>query len=73
MKNITIKYGVDSITKQVDAGFTIGDLKGDDGIRAGLGYGDNVNALINGVAQGCSTVIPDGAVVTIETAANTKA
>lgn len=73
MKNITIKYGVDSINKQVDASFTIGDLKEDDAIRAGLGYGDNVNALINGVAQCDDVLISDGAIVTIETAANQKA
>lgn len=73
MKNITIKYGVDQLTKQVDADFTVSDLKADDAIRAGLGYGDNINVLINGVAQNDCVNIPDGAVVTIETAANTKA
>ena len=46
MKNITVKYGVDSITKQVEDDFTFGDR---------------------------STVIPAGATVRLETAANTKA
>lgn len=73
MKNITVQYGVDSATKQVDANFTIGDLKESDSFRAGLGYGDNINCLINGVAQGDDVVIPTCATVKIETAANQKA
>ena len=30
MKNITVKYGVDQITKQVEAGFSFGDLQNSD-------------------------------------------
>ena len=73
MKKITVEYGVDSITKQVDSGFTFGDLQDCDAIKAALGYGDNTKALVNGIEQGRSTVIPDGATVRLETAANTKA
>lgn len=73
MKKITVEYGVDSITKQVGGNFTIGDLQEDDSFKAALGYGDNTKALINGIEQDRRTVIPDGAVVRLETAANTKA
>jgi hypothetical protein len=73
MKQITVEYGVDSITKQVENGFTIGDLQENDAIKGALGHGDNTKALINGIEQNRQTVIPDGATVRLETAANTKA
>ena len=73
MKNITVKYGVDSITKQVESGLTFGDLQENDSIKGALGYGDNVKALVEGIEQNRNTVIPDGAIVRLETAANTKA
>ena len=73
MKKITVEYGVDSINKQVASNFTIGDLQEDDAIKGALGFGDNTKALINGIEQNRQTVIPDGATVRIETAANTKA
>lgn len=73
MKTITVKYGVDIVTKQVEAGMTIADLKENEGIQAALGFGDNINCLINGVAQCDDVNIPDGATVKIETAANRKA
>lgn len=72
-KTITVKYGVDQFTSEVDAGYTVGQLKEDDKFQTALGYGDNVNVLIEGVAQGGCVNIPNGAVVKIETAANTKA
>jgi hypothetical protein len=73
MKRITVQYGVDVVTKQVESGFTIGDLQASDSIKATLGYGDNTKALIGGIEQHRQTVIPDGATVRLETAANTKA
>jgi hypothetical protein len=73
MKNITVKYGVDSITKQVEDGFTFGDLQENDSFQAALGFGDRTKALVEGIEQDRSTVIPAGATVRLETAANTKA
>ena len=73
MKTITVQYGVDSLTKQVDSSFTFGDLQESDSFKAALGYGDNTKALVNGIEQSRTTVIPDGATVRLETAANTKA
>ena len=73
MKKITVEYGVDSINKQVESDFTIGDLQESDSIKAALGFGDNTKALINGIEQNRQMVIPDGTTVRLETAANTKA
>jgi hypothetical protein len=73
MKNITVKYGVDSITKQVGSDFTFGDLQESDSFKAALGFGDNTKALVDGIEQSRGTVIPEGATVRLETAANTKA
>ena len=73
MKTITVQYGVDSLTKQVDSSFTFGDLQESDSFKAALGYGDNTKALVNGIEQSRTTVIPDGATVRLDTAANTKA
>ena len=73
MKTITVKYGVDSITKQVVDEVTFGDLQEDDSFKAALGYGDRTKALVEGIEQNSETVIPAGATVRLETAANTKA
>lgn len=73
MKTITVKYGVDQITKQVETDFTFGDLQDSDQFKAALGYGDKTKALVDGIEQNRDTVIPAGATVRIETAANTKA
>ena len=73
MKTITVKYGVDQITKQVEGGFTFGELQDSDNFKSALGFGDNTKALVDGIEQNRETVIPAGATVRIETAANTKA
>ena len=73
MKNITVKYGVDSITKQVQDDFTFGDLQDSDSFKAALGFGDRTKALVDGIEQDRATVIPASATVRLETAANTKA
>jgi hypothetical protein len=73
MKNITVQYGVDSMNKQVEDDFTFGDLQESDTFKAALGFGDNTKALMDGIEQARGTVIPPGATVRLETAANTKA
>jgi hypothetical protein len=73
MKAITVKYGVDSMSKQVEDDFTFGDLAESDPFKAALGFGDNVKALVEGIEQDKVTPIPAGATVRLETAANTKA
>ncbi|PZN72067.1 MAG: hypothetical protein DM484_25030 [Candidatus Methylumidiphilus alinenensis] len=73
MKTITVKYGVDQITKQVEDDFTFGDLQASDSFKAALGFGDNTKTLVDGIEQNRDTIIPAGTTVRIETAANTKA
>jgi hypothetical protein len=73
MKNITVKYGVDSIIKQVEDDFTFGDLQVSDAFKAALGFGDKTKALVEGIEQESGTEIPAGVTVRLETAANTKA
>jgi hypothetical protein len=73
MTKITVQYGVDSVTKQVDSGFTFGELQQSDAFKGALGFGDNTKALVGGIEQNRNTIIPDGAMVRLETAANTKA
>lgn len=73
MKSITVKYGVDSINKQVEDDFTFGELQENDTFKAVLGFGDNIKALVEGIEQSRATVIPAGAIVRLETAANSKA
>jgi hypothetical protein len=73
MKNITVKYGVDSITKQVESGFHLWRSAGKRFDQGRAGLGDNTKALVEGIEQDRNTVIPDGATVRLETAANTKA
>ena len=63
MKNITVKYGIDSITKQVEDSFTFGDLQESETFQAALGFGDRTKALVEGIEQDRSTVIPAGATV----------
>jgi hypothetical protein len=73
MQKVTIRYGVDTIEKQFTVPVTIGSLRLDQNIRAGLGYGDNVKFLINGIEMSNDVIVPNGATVVVETAANSKA
>jgi hypothetical protein len=51
MKSITVKYGVDTLPKQVPGEFTCGDLQESDSCKAGLAYGDSIKLLIDGIEQ----------------------
>lgn len=73
MQKVTIRYGLNSLDKTFNIPVTIRTLKLDTTIRAALGYGDNVVMLLNGVAMPDDAIVPNGATVTVETAANTKA
>jgi hypothetical protein len=73
MISYTVKYGVDSTTLSNQQPTNIGSVRQNPNLRALLGYGDNINLLINGVAMSDDTLIPDGATVVVETAANQKA
>lgn len=72
--NIKVKYGIDNCDRSfAEENVTIGQIIGDGVVRAHLGYGDNVRALINGVEQPMHAIVPDGATITLETRANSKA
>jgi hypothetical protein len=73
MISYRVKYGVDSSELSNQQPTTIGAVRSNPNLRALLGYGDNINLLINGVAMTDDTLIPDGATVVVETAANQKA
>lgn len=72
MKEIIIQMGTERISRQFPSDATIGDVVQDTNVRAMLGYGDNVRALIMGVEQEFSTNAPAGATIKVETRANTK-
>lgn len=72
MKTITVKYSIDQFQTEVDDGLTVGQLKADEKIRTALGFGDNINVLIDGVAQNDAVNIPNLACLKVETAANKK-
>lgn len=72
-KQVTIQYGSQTMEKTVPYGWTYGDLRQDSSVKAGLGYGDNINLLFNGVAMDDHAVIPNASVVSVETRCNVKA
>jgi len=73
MQTVTIRYGIESLTKTFTIPVKISDLRNNDDIRAALGYGDNVRFLIDGVEQSDNTIVPNGATVSVETVCNSKA
>lgn len=73
MFKIKVKYGVDVEPLSGDSPFTIGALRRNENLKDVLGFGDNVNFLINGVTQPDDALVPNDATVVVETAANTKA
>ena len=72
-QQVTVRYGVDSITRTFDVPVTIRQLRQDANIRAALGYGDSVKYLINGVEMRDDVIVPNGTTVSVETSCNTKA
>jgi hypothetical protein len=71
-KTVTVKYGIDQFTTEVPNEYTIGDLKADERIKTAVGCGDNINALIDGVAQNDTVLVPNLSCVKFETKANVK-
>lgn len=66
-------YGIESQEKEAITAPTIGQVKRDTVLKAVLGYGDNVRALVHGIEQPDDAQVPDGAEIVLETRANTKA
>jgi hypothetical protein len=70
---ITIKYGLDSISKTFTQPVYVRDIKANASVRAALGFGDNIRVLMNGVELPDGAQLSNGSLVIIETACNTKA
>lgn len=68
-----VVYNVDTESFESDRPITIGQIRRNEDLKATLRYGDNVNIMVNGVAQSDEAIVPNDAVVVIETAANKKA
>lgn len=69
---VTIKHGLDTITRDIEPGTTIGQLVTDRNVKAALNASDNVRALINNAEVPHSAIVPAGSVVYLETRANEK-
>lgn len=73
MFEITVVYSVDAEPYTQETPIKVADLRRNEDLRHSLGFGDNVNFLLNGVALPDEAIIPNGSTVTVETAANKKA
>lgn len=73
MFSVNVKYSVDVEPMESDKPITIGQIRNSQDMRMKLGYGDNINLYVNGVAMPNDAIVPNDATVVIETAANTKA
>jgi hypothetical protein len=71
--NITIRYGTEVMNKSFTSTPTISQVLGSASVKAELGFGDNVRALINGVEQENASLVEDGSLIVVETKANSKA
>lgn len=71
---VTISYGpANSVTRQFNEGATVGDVLKDTNLRAVLGFGENVQALIDRTPMSPTTSLNDGDEVNLEVVANQKA
>jgi hypothetical protein len=72
--NITIEYGINnSLTKSFPEGSTYGTIINDSAVKAVLGYGSNVQTIVDGVAQPLTHQAANGDVILVQVQANTKA
>ncbi len=72
MSNL-IRYGVTNSISQPTTGKTVDQILKDKSMQAVLGFGDNVQARVNGRIVEGSYLVKDGETVDIETVANKKA
>ena len=71
---VTIRFGASNeLSKSVPEGTTVGSILCDNNVKAVLGFGDNVQAVLDGVVQRDSAPLADGDILVIETRANSKA
>jgi len=71
---LTITFGLsNSVTKAAESYPTVNSVISDASLRQVLGFGDNVEARVNGVTCDVGQALADGDVITLVTKANSKA
>lgn len=70
---VTVRYGLETTTADLPEGAKFVDIRNNRNLRASLGYGDNVKMIVNGIEMPLDALVPWGATVAVETAANQKA
>ena len=73
MNTITVRFGGQTEARQYPAGSTIANVLADRDLKAVMGFGDNVRALVGGVEQSSNATLSDGMSIFIEMRANSKA
>lgn len=71
---VTIHFGIgNSVSKQYPSGTTVNTVLQDTNLRAVLGYGENVRAVVDGVPQPGTAELSDGDEIHVETNVGCKA
>jgi hypothetical protein len=70
---ITVEHGLQSAVVSRPEGTTVGQIINDSNIRAVVGSGENVTALVEGAAVDPTYVLEEGDVVTLQGKAAVKA
>lgn len=73
MVNVNVQFGGEKIPRSYEEGTKVGQILTDYELKSVMGWGDNVRALIQGVEQPVTALLPDGVTVVVETRANSKA
>lgn len=73
MKTVIVKFGTDTIPRNVPDDANIGSIVGDGNVKAQLGFGDNIRTLVCSVEQDSTAVVPNGSTIVVETRTNSKA
>jgi hypothetical protein len=73
VKNITIRFGARETTVELDDEGTVDDVLKEAAVKRQLRFGENVDALIEGVAVDTDHEPDDGDTIVLETRAAQKA
>ncbi len=70
---VTVKFGLNSLTREYEEGTTVGAIVTDPDVQAALGFGENIDPSIEGQVVGNSTFSSHGDLIVVRTKANVKA
>lgn len=74
MIEVTLRFGLTKmLTVEVPEGTTVGTLLSNPNYKASLGYGENVNAVIDGTTVSSADTVSDGDTIVLEKQAASKA